>query len=214
MSVHNPQIAKCTTLNSPVRPLLVQHTMTTVPAADRLAALERYVLIAVAAFVVDGAGVGVDDGGVGRGGLGWVVLLGRHGCACRRSGSGTGVWEVGVGELEGWLGSGSWRTVCCECKAAVRKVWVGTCVGQGYWLGELVVIDKRGRGTMGGRIYTHFLTTFSSYRYNYYLMRSDPKRDLLSKSWLGPKSKGLRIDYDSWRTSWTLVILSSHSDAS
>jgi hypothetical protein len=86
--------------------------MTTVPATDRLAALKRYVLIAVAAFVVDGAGVGVDDGGVGRGSLGWVVLLGRHGCACGRSGSRRGVWEFGVGELEGWLGSGSWRIVC------------------------------------------------------------------------------------------------------
>jgi hypothetical protein len=114
MSVHNPQIAKCTTLNSPVRPLLVQHTMTTVPAADRLAALERYVLIAVAAFVVDGAGVGVDDGGVGRGGLGWVVLLGRHGCALWFvwiSSSGrvaVGVWRVG--SLAGkWK---SWRIDC------------------------------------------------------------------------------------------------------
>jgi hypothetical protein len=44
-------------------------------------------------------------------------------------------------------------------------------------------------------------------------MRSDSKRDLLSKSLLGPKSEGLRIDYDSWPTSWTLLILSSHSDA-
>jgi hypothetical protein len=67
--------------NSPVRPLLVQHAMSTVPAANRLAALERDVLVTIAAFVVYGAGVGVDDGGVGRAGLCRVVLLGGHGCA-------------------------------------------------------------------------------------------------------------------------------------
>jgi hypothetical protein len=67
--------------NSPVRPLLVQHAMSTVPAANRLAALERDVLVAVAAFVVYGAGVGVDGGGVGRAGLRGVVLLGGHGCS-------------------------------------------------------------------------------------------------------------------------------------
>jgi hypothetical protein len=55
--------------------------MSTVPAANRLAALERDVLVAVAAFVVYGASVGVDDGGVGRAGLRGVVLLGGHGCA-------------------------------------------------------------------------------------------------------------------------------------
>jgi hypothetical protein len=67
--------------NSPVRPLLVQHAMSTVPAANGFAALERDVLVAVAAFVVYGASVGVDDGGVGRAGLCRVVLLGGHGCA-------------------------------------------------------------------------------------------------------------------------------------
>jgi hypothetical protein len=67
--------------NSPVRPLLVQHAMSTVPAANRLAALERDVLVTIAAFVVYGAGVGVDYGGVGRAGLRGIVLLGRHGCA-------------------------------------------------------------------------------------------------------------------------------------
>ena len=58
--------------------------MSAVPAPDRLAALQRHVLIAVAAFVVDGARVGVDDGRVLRGvvvaaagGGGGIVLLGH-----------------------------------------------------------------------------------------------------------------------------------------
>jgi hypothetical protein len=55
--------------HSPVRPLLVQHTVTALPAANGLAALEGNVLIAVAALVVDGACVEVDLllrlGGVG-----------------------------------------------------------------------------------------------------------------------------------------------------
>ena len=57
--------------NSPVSPLLVKHTMTTVSAPDGLAALERHVHVAVAALVVDGAGCGVDGAGglVGGGGL-------------------------------------------------------------------------------------------------------------------------------------------------
>lgn len=41
--------------NLPVSPLLVKHTMTTVPAPDGLAALERHVHVAVAALVVDSA---------------------------------------------------------------------------------------------------------------------------------------------------------------
>jgi hypothetical protein len=57
--------------NLPVSPLLIKHTMTTVPAPDGLAALERHVHVAVAALVVDGAGCGVDGAGglVGGGGL-------------------------------------------------------------------------------------------------------------------------------------------------
>lgn len=56
--------------------------MATVPAPNGLAALERDVLIAVAALVVHGARVGVDDGRVGDR-LGVAVLLG-HGCGCGR----------------------------------------------------------------------------------------------------------------------------------
>jgi hypothetical protein len=61
----------------PVCPLLVKHTMTAVPASDRLSALQRYVHVAVAALVVDGARGCVDLGG-GR----WVHggLLGVVGC--------------------------------------------------------------------------------------------------------------------------------------
>jgi hypothetical protein len=51
--------------------------MSTVPASNRLAALQRNILVAVAAFVVHGAGGGVDGDGVLRGGVG-VVLLGGH----------------------------------------------------------------------------------------------------------------------------------------
>ena len=39
--------------NSPIRPLLVQHAMTTVSASDRLASLQWDILVAVAALVVD-----------------------------------------------------------------------------------------------------------------------------------------------------------------
>lgn len=48
--------------NLPVRPLLVKHTMSTVPAPNRLATLQRDILITVTALVVHGAGRGVDDG--------------------------------------------------------------------------------------------------------------------------------------------------------
>lgn len=51
--------------------------MSTVPAPDRLAALERDVLIAVAAFVVDGARGGVDLRRVLRGVV-RVVGVGGH----------------------------------------------------------------------------------------------------------------------------------------
>ena len=63
----------------PVRPLLVKHTVSTVPAADRLAALERDVHVAVAALVVHGARGCVDGaGGSGiRGGLLGVVCRGH-----------------------------------------------------------------------------------------------------------------------------------------
>lgn len=45
--------------------------MSAVPAPNGLAALQRHVLVAVAALVVDGAGCGVDGAGglVGGGGL-------------------------------------------------------------------------------------------------------------------------------------------------
>jgi hypothetical protein len=82
--------------------------MSAVPAANGLAALERDVLVAITAFVVDGAGVCVDGRGVLRagGGIG-VVLLGRH--------FGRGIWGLsdvgrfvrarfsgGVGGVEMW----------------------------------------------------------------------------------------------------------------
>lgn len=51
--------------------------MSTVPAPDRLAALERDVLVAVAAFVVDGARGGVDLRRVLRGVV-RVVGVGGH----------------------------------------------------------------------------------------------------------------------------------------
>ena len=62
--------------NLPVSPLLVKHTMTTVPAPDGLAALERHVHVAVAALVVDGAGCGVDGAGGLVGGRGLLGLVG------------------------------------------------------------------------------------------------------------------------------------------
>lgn len=71
-------------LNSPVRPLLVQHTVTTLPASNRLAALQRNVLVAVTALVVDGARVDVDLL-LGLGGAGAVVaavLLCGHSERC------------------------------------------------------------------------------------------------------------------------------------
>jgi hypothetical protein len=67
--------------------------MPAVPAANGLAALERDVLVAVAALVVDGARVGVDGGCVLL--VRWgVVLLGRH--------FRWGVWGV-RGWVSGWL---------------------------------------------------------------------------------------------------------------
>jgi len=60
--------------NLPVRPLLVKHTMSTVPAADRLAALQWNIHVAVAAFVEDGARGCVDGGG--RGGVARGCSLG------------------------------------------------------------------------------------------------------------------------------------------
>jgi hypothetical protein len=65
----------------PVRPLLVKHTMTAVPASDRLSALERHVHVAVAALVVDGARGCVDlrGGRWVRGGLLGVVGCGHFG---------------------------------------------------------------------------------------------------------------------------------------
>jgi hypothetical protein len=56
----------------PVRPLLIQHTMSTVSAPDRLSPLERHVVVAVAAFVVHCASCLVDLRGVAAG----LVLLG------------------------------------------------------------------------------------------------------------------------------------------
>jgi hypothetical protein len=53
--------------------------MSTVPAPNRLATLQRNILIAVAALVVHGTGGGIDGGGVLRAGLRGVVGLGGHG---------------------------------------------------------------------------------------------------------------------------------------
>jgi hypothetical protein len=76
----------------PVRPLLVKHTMTAVPASDRLSALQRHVHVAVAALVVDGARGCVDlrGGRWVRGGLLGVVGCGHFG--------GLGVWVGGRGD--------------------------------------------------------------------------------------------------------------------
>lgn len=49
--------------NLPVCSLFVQHTVPAVPASDGLTTLQRDILIAVAALVVDGARGGVDGGG-------------------------------------------------------------------------------------------------------------------------------------------------------
>jgi hypothetical protein len=57
-------------LNSPVRPLLVQHAVSAVAAADGLAAPELYVLVAVAAGVLYCARHVLDDPGL----LGWGRL--------------------------------------------------------------------------------------------------------------------------------------------
>jgi hypothetical protein len=74
----------CAKIDSPVRPLLVQHAMTTVPATNGLAALQRDILIAVAAFVVDGARVGVDGDARRVLGAGLGVLLRGHDGVCVR----------------------------------------------------------------------------------------------------------------------------------
>ena len=68
----------CQKSNIPVRPLLIQHAMTTVPAPNRLATLQRNVLIAVAAFVMYGARSCVDGGSVCCGG----VVVGAVGGVC------------------------------------------------------------------------------------------------------------------------------------
>ena len=114
--------------HSPIRPLLVQHTMSAVPAPNGLAALQRHVLVAVAALVVDGARRGVDGGGVG-GGLGGVGLGGHFGGL---SGRECGVW-FGGGGVAGWRVE--WEVgVCAWALVAVlggKKSW-GTCaVGLG-----------------------------------------------------------------------------------
>ena len=67
------------TFDSPIRPLLIQHAMPTVPAANGLAALERHVLVAVAALVVHCARVGVDLSCVARGAAGVGVAGGVAG---------------------------------------------------------------------------------------------------------------------------------------
>lgn len=51
--------------------------MTTVPASNRLPPLQRDILVAVAALVVHGAGVGIDLSGIGVGAAG--VLAGGVG---------------------------------------------------------------------------------------------------------------------------------------
>ena len=73
--------------NSPIGPLLVQNAVSTVPATDRLATLQRHRRIAVATCVLDEAALVFVGGaarsghvsatGTGRLGLrGWLV--GRH----------------------------------------------------------------------------------------------------------------------------------------
>lgn len=60
----------------PVRPLLVQHAVAAVAAADGLAALELHVTVAVAAGVGHGARVDVYGGGLG--GLRLLGLVAGH----------------------------------------------------------------------------------------------------------------------------------------
>lgn len=97
--------------NSPVRPLLVQHTVPALLAADGIAALQRDLVVAVAAQVVHRAlgifigvaddleaavGVGVAEVGAGAGG-GGLVLFAGHGCSVVVVG--VSLVDVGVVEL-------------------------------------------------------------------------------------------------------------------
>jgi hypothetical protein len=108
-----PPIPSTCACDLPVRPLLVQHTMSAVPASDRLAALQRDILIAVAALVVYCAGGGIDDGGVLRARLGGVVLLGGHGDA------------VGLG-------------ICVDCLGDSARCFVWICDLRCEWKCEKV----------------------------------------------------------------------------
>jgi hypothetical protein len=60
----------------PVSSLLVKHTMSTVPASDRLSPLQRNIHVAVAALVVDGARSCVNGAGGGRVGVCLLGLIG------------------------------------------------------------------------------------------------------------------------------------------
>lgn len=74
-------------INSPVRPLLIQHTVTALSATDRLAALQRNVLVAVTALVVDGARVDIDlllGLSVGCAVVAAVLLCGHFAVVCWR----------------------------------------------------------------------------------------------------------------------------------
>lgn len=88
--------------------------MPTVPAPNWLAALQRDILIAIAALVVHGARVGIDGGSGGvlraAGLLGLVAGVGLRGHGCGRGG-------VGFGRL-GMADSDS--VVACESRVYVE----------------------------------------------------------------------------------------------
>jgi hypothetical protein len=96
----------------PVRPLLIKYTVSTVSAADRLAALERDVHVAVAALVVYGAR-GCVDGAGGRG-----VRGGLLGIVCRGHFK---YWVLSVGEDVVWCGVEVGRQKCLGGDDGLRQ---------------------------------------------------------------------------------------------
>lgn len=119
-------------INSPVRPLLVQHAVSALLAADGVAALQRDLVVAVAAQVVhralgvfEAAAAGLEAGVGGAGGAevglaaggGGLVLFAGHDC------------------------------VCCGCVMCVVDVVLLEWNGLVVWFGWLVMCRKAGGGT-------------------------------------------------------------------